>query len=187
MRGVLGKRMELSSKVVPGVPVFFLVNHKYFDMKPNDAVLKIMTPSIDMVTVSKGETIARIKGIFEKNSFHHIPVMENEKLIGIISKSDFLLSNYIMSYKATGKTEVDFESKYYCAKDIMTEYPMCVDPEDTIGLVADIFLSNKFHSLPVLDEGELVGIVTSHDLLAYAFRSPIATEALVVGINAEES
>jgi CBS domain-containing protein len=32
---------------------------------------------------------------------------------------------------------------------------------------------NRFHCLPIVDDGELVGVITSHDLLAYAYKNPI--------------
>lgn len=147
-------------------------------MRPNDPVLKIMTPAVDLVTVKMDETMARIRTIFEKNTFHHIPVLDNGKLIGIISKTDFLRFSYMVSYSATGRTEVGFESNYLSAKDIMTKFPVFVEPEDSIGLVADIFLANRFHSMPVLDDDELVGIVTSHDLLHFAFKSPVELETV---------
>ena len=57
----------------------------------------------------------------------------------------------------------------------MTKDPMILDPEDSIGLAADVFLANKFHSLPIVEDGVLTGIVTVHDLLAFSFNSPVET------------
>lgn len=51
----------------------------------------------------------------------------------------------------------------------MTPYPIQLDPDDSIGLAIDIFLANKFHALPIVEDGALLGIVTTHDLLEYAF------------------
>ena len=57
-----------------------------------------------------------------------------------------------------------------CSSDLfMTLNPLVIEPEDTIGLAADIILSNKLHALPVVDDGTLVGLITNHDLLAFAF------------------
>jgi acetoin utilization protein AcuB len=58
----------------------------------------------------------------------------------------------------------------------MTKYPLQLSPDDTVGLAADIFLANKFHALPIVDDGQLVGIVTAHDLLSYSFSSPVGEE-----------
>jgi predicted transcriptional regulator len=56
---------------------------------------------------------------------------------------------------------------------------MQLDPDDTVGLAADIFLVNRFHALPVVDGVDLVGIVTSHDLIALAYGSPVTDDLLV--------
>ena len=59
------------------------------------------------------------------------------------------------------------------AKDIMSKSPLLLDPDDTIGLAADVFMTNKFHALPVVEDNALVGLVTTHDLLSYCFSSPL--------------
>ena len=60
----------------------------------------------------------------------------------------------------------------------MTKLPMFLSPEDSIGLAADIFMANKFHALPVVDDNQLIGIITTHDLLAYSFESAVEYSAL---------
>jgi len=63
------------------------------------------------------------------------------------------------------------------AKDIMTENPVFLNPEDSIGLAADLFLENIYHAIPIMEDGVLVGIITTHDLLAYAFyKAPVGKE-----------
>ena len=52
----------------------------------------------------------------------------------------------------------------------MTKNPISVRSDDTLGLAADIFEANSFRALPVVDENELVGIVTPYDLMRYAFK-----------------
>ena len=60
----------------------------------------------------------------------------------------------------------------------MTKYPVSLDMEDTVGLAADIFMANKFHALPVVENNQLVGIVTTHDILLFAFQNAGMTETL---------
>ena len=87
---------------------------------------------------------------------------------GIISKNDYLKIRHMLAYTWSGEAII---LEYYakmCAADIMTSEPLKIESSDTIGLAADIFLANELHALPVVDDGELVGIVTSHDLLAFA-------------------
>lgn len=133
--------------------------------------------STDLVTISPNTTTKEIKAIFDHEHFHHLPVVERgDKLVGIISKHDFMQFAYILSLRTTGKTWSENEYQTLCASDIMTRYPLSLDPEDTIGLAADIFLANKFHALPILEEERLVGLVTTHDLLLFSYNAPVSDE-----------
>lgn len=139
-------------------------------MKSERIIREIMTT--DLVTV-KPDTVAKdIYDLFKKYDFHHLPVVENgEILVGIISKEDFFRVSYLLSNQTTGKTWSEKHYQTLEAKDFMTTYPMTLDPDDTVGLAADIFLSNKFHALPVVEDHQLIGIVTTHDLLQFSFNS----------------
>ena len=140
-------------------------------MNPNASVAEIMT--IMPQTVKPSTSASEIGRLFELNSFHHLPVTDNGALVGIISKQDFLRIQHTLSFNWKNSREFDSDFEDFLARDIMTEAPMHLNPDDTIGLAADIFLANKFHALPILDDKVLVGIVTAHDIIAYAFKSPV--------------
>lgn len=126
--------------------------------------------STSLVTIRPEEPITIVRALFEKNSFHHLPVCDSEgTAVGIISREDF----YKVLYLLSGGDEPAMRVALVSAADIMTKNPLCLDPDDSIGLAADIFLANKFHALPIVEEGTLVGLLTSHDLLAYSFNSPV--------------
>lgn len=137
-------------------------------MDSNLAIRDIM--ATDVIMVRPDDTLSHIRRIFEKNNFHHLPVVEpGEKLVGIISRTDYVKIAYVLSLNTADEnmTAVVFPELF--AKDIMTPQPMSVEPMDTLGLAADIFLANKFHALPVVEDDQLVGIVTTHDLLKFCF------------------
>lgn len=139
-------------------------------MNADTAIREIMTTNL--VTVAPSESAKRIKEIFESNGFHHIPVVDTgENLVGIISKEDFFKVSYILSMQTTGRSWSEKEYESLRAGDFMTKYPLFLDPDDTIGLAADIFLANKFHALPIVEDGQLLGLVTTHDLLKFSFNS----------------
>lgn len=141
-------------------------------MKPNTLIKEVMTTQL--VTINPEEKIECIKILFAENNFHHLLVVEEiNGLIGIISKEDFYKFTYNLTLQTTGKTWSTIKYKTICAKDIMTKSPFVVDPDDTIGLAADLFLANQFHALPVVEGNELVGIVTTFDLLKYTFQRAI--------------
>lgn len=141
-------------------------------MDTNRAVRNIMTTNL--VTVPPTATAKEVKNIFNEYSFHHLPVVDaGERLLGIISKEDFSKIAYVLSLNTSGKTFSQLKYDSLQALDFMTKYPLSLDPEDTIGLAADIFLANKFHALPIVEDEALVGLVTTHDLLLFSFSSPI--------------
>ena len=142
-------------------------------MKPDKAVKDIMTK--EMVTIFPDATFNEVKNIFKKNDFHHIPVVSTDNtLVGIISKIDWLKKAQYLVGNTSGKT---YSAKYLqglTAKEWMTPDPVTLSPDDTIGLAADIIVENKYHALPITEDGKLVGIITSHDLIAFAFyKTPV--------------
>jgi CBS domain-containing protein len=144
-------------------------------MNPNLTLQEIMTPN--PITVQPNTNLGEVRQLFSKNSFHHIPVTGTSgELLGIISREDFFKVAYVLSVEATRSANTKSKFQHLIAEDIMTRYPLQLSSDDTIGLAADIFLANKFHALPIVDDGQLVGIVTSHDLLSYSFASPIGEQ-----------
>jgi len=138
-------------------------------------VSEIMTTRL--ITAKADDRVIKVKNLFEENNIHHIPVVDEiDQLLGIISKEDFLKLSYHVSLDTSGKS---FSKKWYDntkAREIMTKYPVTLDTEDTVGLAADIFMANKFHALPVVENNQLVGIITTHDILLFAFQIAGMTE-----------
>jgi len=140
-------------------------------MNPNLPVAGIMTRPV--ITITPGVSISHVHDIFQKNLFHHLLVMEHDKVVGVISKSDYYQVRHMLSVSWGGEIRVQEWFADLCVRDIMTKNPVCIESSDTIGLAADIFMVNRFHCLPVVDDGELKGVITSHDLLAYAYQNPV--------------
>lgn len=119
-----------------------------------------------LITLHADDSLNIVSKTFEKHKFHHIPIIEHGKLAGILSKTDLLR---LLSVRDQYSEQA---FKRIRARDFMTSNVITVRPDDTVGLAADMFLTNDLHALPVVDDGELVGIVTTHDLLKYAYAHP---------------
>ncbi len=155
------------------------MNHiKDLQMNPNALLSEIMTSM--PLTVKPEAKLTDIYKIFEANSFHHIPVVDKGHLVGIISREDFVRTEHLLTTNWTGNVNTEATFENFCARDIMTDHPVHLGPDDTIGLAADIVLSNKFHALPIIEGEMLVGIVTSHDLISFAFSSPVELDGLSI-------
>lgn len=138
-------------------------------------VSEVMTENV--ISVQENSYLKEVNEIFENNSIHHIPVInEQNELKGMISKTDFCLLKHWASdlnlKKAKSQNEFLFQSQL--AEDIMKKKVVSVEPTDTLEKCADLFKSNYFHALPVTINGKLVGIITTFDLINIAFtRIPV--------------
>ena len=122
----------------------------------------------ELIKVSTTEKISLVYQFFQEHPIRHIPVTEGEKLVGIISKNDIRK----IPYAFTGVNEEVVPAIFdnYELADMMTKNPISIAPTSTIKEAVEILSNESFHSLPVVDDGNLVGIVTSTDMLKYLLK-----------------
>lgn len=139
-------------------------------MNKRTSLSNIMTTNV--ISVGPSDTMEKVQAIFQKNEIHHLPVTMDGKVVGIISHSDYLQLLHAFTIFKTEQSKRCNEStmKSMLVKDVMTKQVAKLRPEDTIEMAAGYFRENLFHALPVVDEdGNLQGIVTTYDLLNYAY------------------
>lgn len=126
-------------------------------------ISSIMTKEV--TTLGPTATLMQIKHIFDRDSIHHIPIVENEQLVGIISKSDFLFFLHGFETSLYEKLRDTNRLKSYLAKDIMVKGIAKLESTETIRTALEVFKINILHALPIVDDGQLVGILTTHDII----------------------
>jgi CBS domain-containing protein len=134
-------------------------------MKRREPVSKIM--STDLVTINHTNSLFDAEKLFKKHKIRHIPVVENKKIIGILSLTDLLRISFVDNY---GEDDSDVDTAVYnmlSIEQVMVKDPVHIAPSLTIKEVAEILAKKEFHALPVVENGDLVGIVTTTDLLNY--------------------
>jgi acetoin utilization protein AcuB len=134
----------------------------------------IMTKKL--LTVNPEDNLATVREIFTQNNVHHVPVVRYKKLEGIISKSDFL--HFLHGFKGSDMDRFIDETRLraWKAEEIMTKGLAKVDSSEPIRTVLEVFLVNRFHAIPVVDGEELVGIVTTFDIIKAIESEPIPLE-----------
>ena len=133
-------------------------------MKKNEPISSIMTK--ELVTLTLEDTLYSAEKRMKKNHIRHMPVVQDDKLIGLISLSDLQRVSFIDAYGKEG-TE---DTPIYNMLDItalMIKNPLTASPQPTILEVSKLLASKEFHSLPVVEKDKLVGIITTTDLLHY--------------------
>jgi CBS domain-containing protein len=117
----------------------------------------------NVVCVTPEQKIIDVKHIYEKKRFHHhIPVTENDKLVGMVSLIDFM-------YEIKGAVLDDSNAIYneLTVKDIMTPNPFTISAETSIEAVAEVFAKGRYRAIPIVENESVVGIVSTADLIRF--------------------
>jgi len=114
-------------------------------------------------TINADDYLSDALTLMKDKNIKHVPVLKNGKLKGILSDRD------IKEYSPSKATSLDiYELHYLLAKtkikDIMTEKIITTSPGAPVEVAAMTLLDKKIGCLPVLDKGELVGIISDRDI-----------------------
>lgn len=125
--------------------------------------------TVKPVVATQFHNFSQVLRLFTEFPVHHLPIVDgSNKLIGIISSND-LPKVFLDLSKRTEKVALDLDviDASINLKDIMTPNPVTISSSETIGAAAKIFAGAKFLALPVVDNGELVGILSIKDVMGY--------------------
>ena len=134
-------------------------------MKKNVPVSSIMTSNVVKLNLSDSLTTA--ESLFKKHHIRHIPVVKENHIVGMLSYTDLLRISFV---DAVFDDEEIVDSTVYnmfTVEQVMAKNLIKVSSETTIKEVAEILAKKEFHALPVVLDEELVGIVTTTDLIKY--------------------
>ena len=119
-------------------------------------IVQVMTP--DPATISPQSSVAEARRLLNSNVINHLPVIEDGRLVGIVSSSDFLKLHLL-----DGKLAIVSDAT---VNQIMETNVIVVNKNATLGDAAEKLSVGGFHALPVIDrKRRLVGMVTSSDLI----------------------
>lgn len=140
-------------------------------------VKEIMTK--DVITVSPDTPVKDIAEIMLKNGIGGIPVVEGDKVVGIVTEEDLIMKNvklHFPTYIQLLDAVIYLESlKRYeedlrraigaTARDVMSREVITVSPEDSVEDAATLMVEKGISRLPVVENERLVGIITKRDIL----------------------
>lgn len=128
-----------------------------------DPISSIM--STKLITANPKDKLINIKEKFDSVRIHHIPVVRYKELVGLISKTDLLAFLKGTSQVIDTTTSNQIRLEHYCAEDIMTTGIAKLSSKDHLSTAIEVFKENLFHAIPIVDDGELVGILTTYDII----------------------
>ena len=135
-------------------------------MRKNEPIRSIM--STDVLTLQLGQALSEARRLMDEHSIHHVPVVDGKRLVGILSATDLVR----LSFGAWGgQDERSLDAVLdgqHTLVEAMQRKVVTLDEHSTVRDAATALQGGTFHSVPVVNgERELIGIVTSTDLIRY--------------------
>lgn len=124
---------------------------------PNPAVSTLMTGAATTITPSTSFAEARVE--MRTHKIRHLPVVEGERLVGILSDRDLRWADGRELHPDTP------------VEDFMSDFVISIDPAHPVSKAAELMVEHHISALPVVDEGRLSGILTSADLLDHCLHT----------------
>jgi acetoin utilization protein AcuB len=143
----------------------------------------------DVVTVTPDESFRTAMHLIRQKGIRHIPVVEGKRLVGIVTDRD------LRQAAPSGATDLSIHELHYLlekvtVRDIMTKKVVSIRPDQTVEDAALLLLGHRIGGLPVVQDGELCGIITETDILQ-AFlqlrgKGPLDIASSIVDIEREK-
>jgi CBS domain-containing protein len=134
----------------------------------------------DIISVSPGTEVIQAARLLLEHHINGVPVIDEDGvLVGILCQSDLVaqqkkvpipsLFTFLDGFIATSSLRnIEKELRKIAAitvEEAMTPNPVTVGPETRIETVAELMVDNNFHTLPVVEDGKLIGIIGKEDIL----------------------
>lgn len=117
----------------------------------------------DVITTAPGDTLARALELTRTHRIRHLPVVEDGRLVGIVSAQDLRFAHPpIWLEDADSMRRALYE---HTVAEIMTREVVTIAPDAPVEEAARLLHTRSFGCLPVVEGEELVGIITESDIL----------------------
>ena len=120
--------------------------------------------STDLITLAPADTVAEARNLMHTHRIHHLPVVEEDKLIGLVTLTNVLA--------ATDSFLRDSENRIHanevCVKDIMVTDIATIDEHASLRQAALFIEKHQIGCLPIVTDGKLRGIITDTDFVGVA-------------------
>lgn len=132
------------------------------------------------ITVSPGLTVDKLAHILWENRIGGVPVVnESGELVGVVTESDLIdqakkvhiptiitIIDAVFVLEKPGKLEKELKKMAgTTVNDIFTRDPVWVSEDATVEEVATVMATKKIHTLPVVVDGRVVGVIGKGDLV----------------------
>ena len=121
----------------------------------------------NVISIGMDDSLERIQKLFEKHKFHHVLVVEEGELLGVISDRDVLkeISPHVNTLSEDSRALQTLTTQ---AHPIMTRTPITTEKHTRMEDAANLMLNKVISCLPILSEsGQIEGILSMKDILRF--------------------
>jgi CBS domain-containing protein len=117
-------------------------------------------------TIRPSTSISEARRLMQRHGVRHLPVTDGDTLVGIVSDRDIVVRDPLLDAALDKLGAETYWGHQRRIDEIMTRDVVTVAPDEPVFRASVLMRQRKVSALPVVSEGRLVGIVTTHDLLA---------------------
>jgi len=117
----------------------------------------------DPITVSSSTTLPEAYWLMVENNIRRLLVVDKDRLVGIVTMDD-LRGSFHTEIIAINPLKVNEMLSELPVRQLMSKNPTTIAPTANVVEAARIMLKHKISTLPVMDSGKIVGIITESDL-----------------------
>ena len=119
-----------------------------------------------VLAVETFDSIGIARQLMAKHRVNQLPVLENEKLVGIVTDRD-IRDGYPSSTMINRGKEIDRFANSVTVEEVMSHDVMVVRPDMSLADAVSLLRRHRIGSLPVMKNGKLVGIITRSNILDF--------------------
>ncbi len=126
-----------------------------------------MTPN--PITVDVNTSVAKAHRLMQEHGVRHLPVLNENVLVGIVTFTDILEAASQDSNRLNLFEPISLLAALP-VEELMTPDPVTISPDDTVLEAADLMFQHDIGSLPVVEDGSVIGIITTTDIFHLVVR-----------------
>jgi len=121
----------------------------------------------NLIKLNLSDQLTKAESLFKGNNIRHLPVVSGDDIVGMLSYNDLLRISFADATDDEGDTVETTIYDMFTLEQVMSKQVSAVSASDPIEAAAELFITEKFHALPVLENDKLVGIITTTDMIRY--------------------
>jgi acetoin utilization protein AcuB len=123
--------------------------------------------TVDVATAKPRTSLAQARALLEAKRINQLPVVAHSELVGIITDRDLrdAFPSVFETSRQRRRLSPESDPERVTVDQVMSQLVLVVAPDETLENAARLMRRERLGALPVVDDGELVGILTRSDLL----------------------